>query len=78
MSKFNYSIVKSLHYFFFQLQKVTVKINYYGIYKESTIFLIRLEFNIKSCFMDVPRTVLPKNRPLLYVEDLKSDEQKNT
>lgn len=44
MSKFNYSIVKSLHYFFFQLQKVTVKINYYSIYKESTIFLIRLEY----------------------------------
>lgn len=28
--------------------------------------------------MDVPPTVLPKNRPLPSVEDLKSDEQKNT
>lgn len=26
--------------------------------------------------MDVPPTVLPKNRPLPSVEDLKSDEQK--
>jgi len=37
--------VKSLDYFF-QLQKITVKINYKSNYKES-IFLIRLEFDIK-------------------------------